>query len=98
MSSGWVSGPQERARVPWLGVRTPGASPCPVAGCQGPRSEPVSSGWVSGPQERARVPWLGVRTPGASPCPVAGCQGPRSEPVSRGRVSAVSPPVVRAEP
>ena len=87
----------------------PGASPCPVSGCQGPRSEPVSRcqgprsepvsrGRVSGPQERARVRWLGVRAPGASPCPVAGCQDPRSEPVSRGRVSAVSPPVVRAEP
>ena len=42
MSRGRVSGPQERAHVPWPGVRVPGASPCPVAGCQGPRSEPVS--------------------------------------------------------
>ena len=60
VSRGRVSGPQERARVQWLGVRAPGASPCPMAECQDPRSEPVSRGRVSGPQERARVPWPGV--------------------------------------
>ena len=38
---GQVSGPQERARVPCLGVRAPGASLCPESGCQAPRSKPV---------------------------------------------------------
>ena len=38
---------QEQAHVPCLSLRAPGASPCPVAGCQGPRSKPVSCGRVS---------------------------------------------------
>ena len=82
MSRGWVSGPQERAHVLCPGVRAPGASPCPMAGCQAPRSEPVSRVRVSGPQERARV-WAS----GPQERARVRVSGPRGEPVSRGRVS-----------